>query len=62
MSFFLKQNETLFFCFSLLFFFQLIFGQKKIEAMSYNVRYENLDDGKNQWDLRKKTLIDYLKK
>ena len=29
--------------------------------MSYNVRYENFDDGENQWDQRKKTLIDYLK-
>ena len=61
MSLFLKQNETLLFCFFLLFNFQLISGQKKIEAMSYNVRYENFDDGENQWDQRKKTLIDYLK-
>ena len=61
MSFFLKQNKTLLFCFFILFFFQLIFGQKNIEAISYNIRYENLDDGENQWDLRKKTLINYLK-
>tara|TARA_A100001011_G_scaffold259800_1_gene268229 strand:- start:16217 stop:17071 length:855 start_codon:yes stop_codon:yes gene_type:complete len=61
MSLFLKQNETLLFCFFLFFNFQLISGQKKIKAMSYNVRYENFDDGENQWDQRKKTLIDYLK-
>ena len=61
MSFFLKQNKTLLFCFFVLSFFQLIFGQKSVEAISYNIRYENLDDGENQWDLRKKTLINYLK-
>ena len=42
-------------------FFQLISGQKKIRALSYNIRYENFDDGKNQWDLRKEALINYLK-
>ena len=61
MSFFLKQNKTLLLCFLILFFFQLIFGQKNIEAISYIIRYENLDDGENQWDLRRKTLINYLK-
>ena len=61
MSFFLKQNKTLLFCFFILFFFPTNFGQKNIEAISYNIRYENLDDGENQWDLRKKTLINYLK-
>ena len=60
MSFFLKQNKTLLYCFFIL-FCQLIFGQKNIEVISYNIRYENLDDGENQWDLRKKTLINYLK-
>ena len=61
MYFFLKQNKIFPYCFFLLLFFQLISGQKKIRALSYNIRYENFDDGKNQWDLRKEALINYLK-
>ena len=61
MYFFLKQNKIFPYCFFLLLFFQLISGQKKIRALSYNIRYENFDDGKNQWDLRKEALINYIK-
>tara|TARA_A100001011_G_scaffold393249_1_gene482660 strand:- start:13170 stop:13925 length:756 start_codon:yes stop_codon:yes gene_type:complete len=30
--------------------------------MSYNIRYDNSKDGKNQWSFRKKTLINYFSK
>ncbi len=33
-----------------------------IEVMSYNIRYDNSKDGKNQWSFRKKTLINYFSK
>ena len=61
MFFYLKQKKIFHYWLFLLFFFQLISGQKKIRALSYNIRYENFDDGKNQWDLRKEALINYLK-
>ncbi len=33
-----------------------------LEVMSYNIRYDNSKDGKNQWSFRKKTLINYFSK
>ena len=33
-----------------------------LDVMSYNIRYDNSKDGKNQWSFRKKTLINYFSK
>lgn len=33
-----------------------------VEVLSYNIRYDNSEDGKNQWSLRKETLINYFSK
>ena len=33
-----------------------------LEVMSYNIRYDNSKDGKNQWSFRKQTLINYFLK
>ena len=40
------------------------FSNNKIdlEVLSYNIRYDNSQDGKNQWSLRKGTLINYFSK
>jgi endonuclease/exonuclease/phosphatase family metal-dependent hydrolase len=31
-----------------------------LEILSYNIRYDNPEDGKNQWKFRKETLMDYF--
>ena len=48
----------------ILFGFSISYAQQKVtlQAMSYNIRYDNPKDGKNQWQLRKGTLTDYFLK
>ena len=55
------MSLTLFF---LSFFSIISFSNNKInlEVLSYNIRYDNSQDGKNQWSLRKETLINYFSK
>mgnify|MGYP001407782144 FL=1 len=36
--------------------------ENTLEVVSYNIRYDNSQDGKNQWDIRKETLASYLLK
>ena len=36
-------------------------ASQAIEAMTYNIRFDNPDDGENAWDLRKAGLVDQLK-
>ena len=33
----------------------------EITVISYNIRYDNPDDGVNRWDLRKEKVVSYLK-
>ena len=33
-----------------------------LEVISYNIRYDNPEDGKNQWKFRKETLMGYFLK
>ena len=67
-------NKTLYksILFSLL-IFNIIYSQKNIRVnktdldnglkiLSYNIRYDNPDDGINKWDNRKGTIINYIKK
>ena len=48
-------------------FFLLIFSNNLFEKhnnlkiLSYNIRYDNPDDGINKWDNRKGTIINYIK-
>ena len=46
----------------ILFGFSMSYAQQKVtlQAMSYNIRYDNPKDGKNQWQFRKGTLTDYF--
>ena len=50
--------------FFLSFISMISFSNNKInlEVLSYNIRYDNSQDGKNQWSLRKGTLINYFSK
>ncbi|MCK5838690.1 MAG: hypothetical protein KAG99_02525 [Bacteroidales bacterium] len=34
---------------------------QKVKLISYNIRYDNPDDGENRWDLRKSFLTNQLK-
>ena len=34
---------------------------REITVISYNIRYDNPDDGQNKWDLRKHKVLSYLK-
>ena len=36
--------------------------ENTLEVVSYNIRYDNSQDGENQWDIRKETLASYLLK
>jgi len=36
--------------------------ENTLEVVSYNIRYDNFQDGENQWDIRKETLASYLLK
>jgi endonuclease/exonuclease/phosphatase family metal-dependent hydrolase len=41
----------------------MIFNFKPdLNIVSYNIRYNNLNDGINQWDFRKESIVNYLKK
>ena len=47
----------------LLFFISSLFSsdvQDEITVISYNIRYDNPDDGVNRWDLRKEKVVNYL--
>jgi len=46
-----------FLCFK---FFSLHQEPTTLEVVSYNIRYNNPDDGKNQWKYRKASLFNYL--
>ena len=51
-------------CFSV-FVFLLVFSScaknaEELKAMSYNIRYDNPNDGDNKWDNRKVELVDFL--
>jgi len=48
----------------LLFFISSLFSSNvhdEITVISYNIRYDNPDDGVNRWDLRKEKVVSYLK-
>ena len=48
----------------LLFFISSLFfsnAHDEITVISYNIRYDNPDDGVNRWDLRKEKVVSYLK-
>ena len=34
---------------------------EEITVISYNIRYDNPDDGENQWSLRKEKVASYLR-
>lgn len=34
---------------------------QKIKAISFNIRFANVNDGNNQWELRKESVTDFLK-
>ena len=36
--------------------------ENTLDVVSYNIRYDNSQDGENQWDIRKETLASYLLK
>lgn len=36
--------------------------ENTLEIVSYNIRYDNSQDGENQWDIRKETIASYLSK
>ncbi|MDZ7689931.1 MAG: hypothetical protein U5K69_02045 [Balneolaceae bacterium] len=35
--------------------------EQQVSVMSYNIRYDNPDDGINRWDLRKEELLNQVK-
>ena len=37
-----------------------IFAQDKLSVMTYNIRYDNPNDGINQWNNRKEILTDQI--
>ena len=42
-------------------FFSVFFNQE-IKVISYNIRYDNPQDGKDSWEKRKSYFIDYINK
>ncbi len=46
--------------FIVLYSINVSYGQR-VELISYNIRYDNPDDGENRWDLRKSFLTNQLK-
>lgn len=55
----MKNSKLLLVFISLFIVFSSSFAQTKI--MSYNIRYDNPNDGENWWELRKDEVIDLLK-
>ena len=48
--------------FRLIILYLLLIPNTDIKVLSYNVRYNNPNDGKDVWDNRKQTIVDFLNK
>ena len=49
-------------CKSHLGYFEHKRSKQQIDIMSFNIRYDNPEDGKNRWDNRKEACVRMLKK
>ena len=63
----MRKKHRMFIKTTLLFVFLLLSGAyavcytQEIEILTYNIRYDNPDDGENRWDARKENLVQLLR-
>ncbi len=55
------MKSQLFFFFLLILFILSCENKEDIKVITFNIRYNNVTDGKNKWELRKRKVLDFIK-